>query len=735
MGCKKLQSEQAYEYLLQNNYAQATNLYEEAIVIDPNQVSNYWYLGLAQLAQGNEEEAQATWLLALVEIGEEQATQCSREFYQILQAEAQRQEELENYQLAWGIRQHIREFFPSDVNNLLNIIRISVNHLENFKSENLDNLGLINELESDKQLTIDANLLLNVLEQVLSHLSFNPTILRFVTACSYHIISKQAYIDTLMLAALRFRFTKHQVLVATQLAEVCLEVDPENWQVLYHLANFYQDSNNFLKSLEITRRYQSICSSPIETAIADYLLTRGFLTTGGHWEEAFTTFKNYFSSLSQLAKFQDNESQKLQQDINSKLFSIPFFVPYFQDKPRINRWIYNRLSSWAYKNIQTYAEDTGKKISHSPLIHHSKILNIGFVSHCLRKHSVGWLVRWFFKHYDQSSFKVSLYFHAYEPEDNFAQEWFIKNSWKAHSSASSFTLAEKIYEEQVDILVELDSLSLNTTCELAALKPAPIQVTWLGWDASGVPAIDYFIADPYVLPDDAQEYYRETIWRLPQTYIAVDGFEVGVPTLRRDQLDIPTGAVIYLSAQRGYKRHPDTARLQMKILKEVPNSYFLVKGLGDQEAIQQFFTQLAEEEGIDPDRLRFPALDINEYVHRANLGIADVVLDTYPYNGATTTLETLWMGVPLVTRVGQQFAARNSYAFMMNVGVTEGIAWTDEEYIEWGVRLGKDEALRQQVAWKLKASRQTSPLWNAKQFTRDMEIAFQQMWTKYSEAH
>jgi len=105
----------------------------------------------------------------------------------------------------------------------------------------------------------------------------------------------------------------------------------------------------------------------------------------------------------------------------------------------------------------------------------------------------------------------------------------------------------------------------------------------------------------------------------------------------------------------------------------------------------------------------------------------------FPYNGATTTLETLWMGIPLVTRVGQQFAARNSYAFMMNIGVTEGIAWTDEEYIEWGVRLGKDEALRQQVAWKLKASRQTSPLWNAKQFTRDMEAAFQQMWQRYVE--
>lgn len=120
-----------------------------------------------------------------------------------------------------------------------------------------------------------------------------------------------------------------------------------------------------------------------------------------------------------------------------------------------------------------------------------------------------------------------------------------------------------------------------------------------------------------------------------------------------------------------------------------------------------------------------------EAIHRANLQIADVVLDTYPYNGATTTLETLWMEIPLVTRVGEQFAARNSYTFMMNAGITEGIAWSDEEYIEWGIKLGTDENLRKKVRWKLRQSKKTSPLWNGKQFAREMEKAYQQMWKIY----
>jgi predicted O-linked N-acetylglucosamine transferase (SPINDLY family) len=315
------------------------------------------------------------------------------------------------------------------------------------------------------------------------------------------------------------------------------------------------------------------------------------------------------------------------------------------------------------------------------------------------------------------------------------QDWYISKVDKAYKlGLDSFEAAEKISEDEIDILVDLDSITLSNSCQIMAIKPAPVQVTWLGWDASSVPTIDYYIADPYVLPESAQDYYTEKIWRLPQTYIAVDGFEVGVPTLRRDSLDIGSDAVIYLSAQRGYKYHPHTARLQMKIIQAVPNSYFLIKGMADQESIKKFFVEVAESEGVGADRLRFLALTGSEAEHRANLGIADVVLDTYPYNGATTTMETLWMGVPIVTRVGEQFAARNSYTMIMNAGISEGIAWTDEEYVEWGIRLGKDAALRQQISWKLRQSRQTAPLWNGKQFTREMEKAYEQMWQNYLEA-
>ncbi|NET83920.1 MAG: O-linked N-acetylglucosamine transferase, SPINDLY family protein, partial [Moorea sp. SIO1F2] len=310
-------------------------------------------------------------------------------------------------------------------------------------------------------------------------------------------------------------------------------------------------------------------------------------------------------------------------------------------------------------------EGAGSRDYGSPLLNKGGIeergkttrpLKVGYLSGCLRRHSVGWLARWLFEHHDRDRFQLYGYFLDYKLVKDHLQEWYINQvDHPRKLGIHVLEAAEQVYQDELDILIDLDSITLDLTCAVMALKLAPVQVTWLGWDASGLPAIDYMIADPYVLPDSAQEYYSEKIWRLPQTYIAVDGFEVGVPSLRRDHLDIPNDATIYLSSQKGYKRNPDTTRLQMKIIKAVPNSYFLIKGKSDQDSIKRFFNQIAEEEGVECDRLRFLPEVPTEAVHRANLGIADVVLDTYPYNGATTTLETLWMGIPLVTRVGEQF--------------------------------------------------------------------------------
>ncbi|QKQ73555.1 tetratricopeptide repeat protein [Nostoc sp. TCL240-02] len=720
--------QQAQQYFTKGNYAQAANCYEQAIEIEPEVKSHYWNLGLMLLLQGQEAEAQMTWLLGMEEGEAQEVEQWTVELIQVLQTEAERRETLADYSVAWAIRQHIREISPQYVNNLLYLIELSIKQ-ETFSGDELTSLEIIELIQSEE--IIDIELLLQVLDSIINDDPLHPSILEFAEACLIHIDQSQPFINILLPAAVKVAHSMRQPQVAVLMTELCLRLEPEKIELLRHLAAFYFKDRNYSKGIEVAKLCYLLSKTITDKLFAKHLIQRGLMEAPAYWNEACAVFLEQESLLMSLI---EEQPTNLEAFTILWLFNTNYYAPYLRDDPHQNRQIQNQLVQLCQLNVQEYAKEKVQRYGNRELVRRTKQIKIGYLSHCLSKHSVGWLARWLIQHHNREKFDIYGYFINYKQVDDPLQEWYVQQFTQAYQGGIySDDIAEKIYEDEIDILIDLDSITLDITCEIMALKPAPVQATWLGWDASGIPAVDYFIADPYVLPESAQEYYTEKIWRLPQTYIAVDGFEVGVPTLRRDSLDIPTDAVVYLSAQRGFKRHPNTAQLQMRIIKEVPNSYFLIKGLADSEAVQKFFMQLAEQEGVDSSRLRFLQLDPSESVHRANLGIADVVLDTSPYNGATTTLETLWMGIPLVTRVGQQFAARNSYTMMMNAGITEGIAWTDEEYVEWGVRLGKDEALRQQVTLKLKASRQTAPLWNAKQFTCEMEKAYEQMWQRYIE--
>ncbi|WP_449418434.1 O-linked N-acetylglucosamine transferase, SPINDLY family protein [Phormidium nigroviride] len=728
--------QQARQYLIQGDCTQAANLYEQAMAAEPETKSYYWHLGLMLLLQGQEIEAQTTWLLGMADGEPEQVEEWTAQLLDVLQMEAERREALSDYSVAWAIRQHIREINPADVNNLLRLIELFI-RLETFTGDELTSVGLIELLQVEPAIEVDAGLLMQVLQSVLACEPSHPSTLEFAEACLAHVCEPQLYIRILLETACELGYILKITRVAIRLGELVLRLDSEHPEMVRHLACFYQNAGEYDQGITTAKRFYSLIQELPAKVYANHLILRGLMSAGGYWEEACSVLKRLKSDQESLIAEQPTS---LNLSTVDDLFVTSFFYPYFQDEPINARKISNQLAQLCQLNVQNNNKEQIEGYRQRQLARKSrglsaKQLKIGYLSHCLRRHSVGWLARWLFEYHDRDRFQIHAYFLNYVNTDHFLQEWYVHHVDKAYRcGVVSTNVAEQIDKDEIDILIDLDSITLDINCEVMAMKPAPVQVTWLGWDASGVPAIDYFIADPYVLPESAQNYYSEKIWRLPQTYIAVDGFEVGVPTLRRDLLKIPNDAIVYLSSQSGYKRHQDTARLQMKILKEVPNSYFLIKGGADEKSIKQLFNQLAEEQGLEGDRLRFLPAVSSEEVHRANLGIADVVLDTYPYNGATTTLETLWMCIPLVTRVGQQFAARNSYTMMMNAGVTEGIAWTDEEYIEWGIRLGKDAALRQQISWKLQQSRQTSPLWNAQQFTREMEKAYEQMWEIYLQS-
>jgi len=730
--------EQARECFFKGNYAQAALLYEQAIEEEPNVKSYYWQLGLMLLLQGQEAEAQTTWLLGMAQGDPEEIEQWTQELVQVLEAEAERQRlRRKDYAVAWAVRQHLREISPANLHNLLHLMALSI-LLETYTGEEPHSLGAIELLESNQPLSINHDLLMQLWKSVLDYAPLHPSTLELTEACLPHVQEPQIFIDTLIHFVYIISYIQRQFPLAVKFTELGLRLDPKHPELLRSLSSFYQDTGESAKGIEMARFGYSVMEKLADKVYACHLIIRGMMTAGGYGDEAYSTFQTLKSLLAELIEQQPTD---LDASATVRLFSSIFFYPYFQDKPQENIQIRRQIAEICQSNVANYAKEQMEKCRHrrSSAVKTDvpkKPLKIGYLSYCLRRHSVGWLARWVFEHHDRDRFEIYAYLLGSDSKltQDPLEEWYIDKASKTRKlGLHGPEAAELICDDEIDILVELDSLTLNTSCEIAMLKPAPIQVSWLGWDAPGIPNIDYFIADPYVVPESAEDYYVEKIWRLPQCYIAVDGFEMDVPRERRDRLNIPNDAVAYVSFQRGYKYNSHTVRLQMQIIQAVPNSYFLLKGLGDEESLKSFFTEIAESEGVNADRLRFLPIVATETIHRANLGIADVVLDTYPYNGATTTMETLWMGIPMVTRVGEQFSARNSYTMMMNAGVTEGIAWTDEEYVEWGIRLGKEPVLRQQISWKLRQSRQTAPLWNGKQFTREMEKAYEEMWHRYLE--
>jgi predicted O-linked N-acetylglucosamine transferase (SPINDLY family) len=727
-------SQQAAQALSNGEYELAAQLYEQLIEAEPNIKAHYWFLGLALLLQGQETEAQTTWMLAVMDGEPDQIEQWSAELTDVLSAAADRQTAAQNFPIAWTIRQHLRELCPQNLTNLIQLILLSIK-LDQFDPSELIAWEVVPLLRSPAGAAIASASRREFLQTTLNAAPLEPTLVELAAACLEAEPDLAPVLHLLMKKAIEIAHELHCPALAIRYAELCLQFCPQDLTVLSHLSEFHQNAGNYEAGIETARECCILARSLPDQVFSACLLLRVLSRGGNYWEEIFAVAAVQNSLFLELAAANIVPQD---QDTTLRLLMSTFFQPYLFDDLAKNRLIQNRVFELCQAGVRTYAAAPVQKFEQGHLQrrqvqNRDRPLRIGYLSHCLRQHSVGWLARWLIQYHDRSQFQLYGYFWNYQfrnPDP--LQMWYLEQMDVARKfGREALPIAEQIYQDEVDILIDLDSVTSDICSEVMALKPAPVQATWLGWDASGLPAIDYFIADPYVLPDFAEQHYSEKIVRLPQTYIAVDGFEVGVPTLRRDELGIPADAIMYLSAQSSYKRHPDTVRLQMQILKAVPNSYFLIKGLLDEQSIQAYFYEMAAAEGVERDRLRFLPKVAREEVHRANLAIADVVLDTYPYNGATTTLETLWMGLPLVTRVGEHFSSRNSYTMMVNAGISEGIAWSAEEYLEWGIRFGKSPELRQQVAWKLRRSRQTAPLWNARKFTRELESAYQQMWQAY----
>lgn len=715
--------------LIAQDYPVISQYYEKLIAHQPWEISHYWYLGLSYFLQGHEADAELTWFMPMLDADEDLVDTLRDQLSAVLDLEVERQLVLGRNDLVHILIAHLLELQPNNPNHWLQWLNSSI------KTDSLTNEvieKLLNQISTfeDVKSNVSDGILLEAFTQVINLPILDANILKLAKQLLDLAENINVFIETIFTVSSNRFYGLRQVETARIIVDLGLSKAPDHLDLLGISIDFCNNTGLFQEALHLAKRYLENSSTLEFKLLGNFLLLKCLLRIGNRWSETEAACAQHKTIT---FDYINSNPVCLNNNLSAVLITCISHLSYLEDNPVEYRSLQNQLSYHCHKNIESSNKFICEKYrtSRKALSSNSRKLKIGYLSQSFRYHSIGWLSRWLFQYHNRDQFEIYIY-QAHHAVDEFTNTYFrpYADTIYDFQQASAQTIAEQIFEDTIDILVDLDSVTFTTAMNVLALKPAPLQVSWLGWDASGLPTIDYFICDRYVLPEEADSYYQEKLWRMPETYIAVDGFEIGTPSLRRDSLQIPGDAIVYWSAQTASKRHPDLVRLQMAILKGVPTSHFLIKGLSDQSSVQELFYQLAQDSGISLERLHFLPLDETELTHRANLQIADIVLDTFPYNGATTTLEALWLGIPLVTRVGQQFSARNSFSFMTHAGIQEGIAWSDDEYVEWGIRLGLDSNLRYRVRRKLWESHRFSALWNAKRFTRNLENAYQAMWSQ-----
>jgi protein O-GlcNAc transferase len=403
------------------------------------------------------------------------------------------------------------------------------------------------------------------------------------------------------------------------------------------------------------------------------------------------------------------------------LFRLPFFPSYSQDEITLE------VRRWG----QQYAEPLAASIKpHTNDRSPTRRLRLGYVSPNFWNHCQSLFMTPLLAAHDRSQFDIFCYSDVLEPDHITARQQAEPVTWRNILRLNDQQVAELIRDDQIDIFVDLTVHMERNRLLVFARKPAPVQVTWLAYPGTtGVSAIDYRITDPQLDPLGLfDDLYCERSYRLPETFWCYDPLtaEPAVNTLPA----LKNGFTTFGCFNQFAKVNADALRLWAAVLKSVPQSRLMI--LAPEGTAREATLSFLEEQGVAPERVTFvtvrPRLDYLALYHRI-----DIALDTFPYNGHTTSLDAYWMGVPVVTLVGQTVVGRAGLSQLTNLGLTELVAETHEQYVQVAAQLAGDLSGLSNLRATLRQRMQQSPLMDAPRFARNIESAYREMWRRWCD--
>jgi protein O-GlcNAc transferase len=368
----------------------------------------------------------------------------------------------------------------------------------------------------------------------------------------------------------------------------------------------------------------------------------------------------------------------------------------------------------------------GGPLAGRPALRRGQALRVGFASGDLRSHPVGYFLEAWLPHVDPN--RLLLHAYATVPREDVVSARLRRHipHWRSIAGLRDEAAARSIRADAIDVLVDLSGHTAHNALPVFAWRPAPVQASWLGYFATtGLPAMDWLIADAASVPPEDQAHFTERVWRLPETRLC---FAPPVDAPPPSPAPLLRQASVTFGCFQGLGKITDPVlALWAQVLAAVPGASLRLqnKGLGDPRTRDRFVQRLVQH-GIAPDRVRLHGLSPRAAYLAAHAEV-DVLLDTFPYPGGTTTCEALWMGVPTLTLEGDRMLARQGSALLQAAGLPEWVARSPREYVEKAVAVTASPSALQALRSGLRERLPQTALFDGARFAAAFTAAIEQM--------
>ena len=359
-------------------------------------------------------------------------------------------------------------------------------------------------------------------------------------------------------------------------------------------------------------------------------------------------------------------------------------------------------------------------------------IRIAYISPDFHEHPLPYLVAGLFECHDKSLFEVTAI--SIGPDDGSEMRRRLQAAFEHFVDAEKYDddqVAQLIKERQIEILVDLAGLTSGSRTSVLAKRPAPIQVNYLGYPGTmGASFIDYIVSDRLVIPDGKQDLYAEKVVYLPDSFMGNDGTrKLSERAPNRSEFGLPETGFVFCSFNQSYKIVPEVFGMWMRLLRQLENSVLWLSNTND-TAIRNLQRE-AQNRGVDPRRLVFAQRVPLNQDHLARHQLADLFLDTLPYNAHASASDALWAGLPVLTCLGETFAGRVAASLLNAIGLPELITTTSEAYEQMAIDLATQPAKLAAIKRKLAENRLTKPLFNTRLFTGHLEAAYTAMYERH----